>query len=346
MKFEERRTNREAGPQATDAGYSLTAAVAWGLMFPIAAGIMDRVDAINLTAVRYLGASAIFLALLWAVEGRRAVRYDGHFLRFLWLGSLGFAGFNLLAYVALEFTEPQNAALIVATAPLVTVLVRWVRDGVRPPRTVTALIVVALLGVAMVLGKGDPTALVTGGFNVGDALVLGGVVSWVLYTLGAQRHPEFSPLRYTALTAPAGLLTILAVTAIADLSGWRSLPSSADLGAEWLGIAYVILAGGVIGVLSWNQGVRKLGPPVAALFMNLVPVTAFAVQIARGYDPAPGELIGAAITITAIVAANRVAHRKAQPARASRPAPTVIERFAGDDMYAAPAREVVSAGSR
>ena len=214
----------------------------------------------------------------------------------------------------------------------------------------------------MVLGKGDPTVLLTGGFNVGDALVLGGVVSWVLYTLGAQRHPEFSPLRYTALTAPAGLLTILAVTAVADLSGWRSVPSLADLGAEWLGILYVIIVGGVIGVLSWNQGVRKLGPPVAALFMNLVPVTAFAVQIARGYEPAAGELIGAVITIAAIVAANRVSHRvatatavsaqpSAAPAPVREPAPVVamsrVERFAGDDMYAdyyEPAR--VTAASR
>ena len=30
------------------------------------------------------------------------------------LGSLGFAGFNLLTYVGLEHTRPQDAALIVA----------------------------------------------------------------------------------------------------------------------------------------------------------------------------------------------------------------------------------------
>lgn len=313
MKFEGDRTTRAQG-QPSDAVYSLTAAVAWGLMFPVAAGIVDRIDAFNLTGLRYLGASAIFLALLWVVEGRRAISYEGRFLHLWWLGTLGFAGFNLLAFLALEFTEPQNAALIVATAPLVTVLVRWGRDGIRPPRVVTALIVVALVGVSTVLGKGDPTVLVTGGFNIGDALVLGGVISFVFYTLGASDYSHMSPLRYTALTAPAGLLTILGVTAVADLAGWRTLPSGGDVGAEWLGIVYVIVAGGVIGVLAWNQGVRKLGPPVAALFMNLVPVTAFAVQIARGYEPAAGELVGAVVTIGAIVAANRVSHRATRPA--------------------------------
>lgn len=339
MKFDGNRTNVGAAGRPSDAVYSLTAAVAWGLMFPVAAGIVDRIDAFNLTGLRYLGASAMFLALLWAVEGRRAIDYEGRFLHFWWLGTLGFAGFNLLAFLALEFTEPQNAALIVATAPLVTVLVRWARDGIEPPRVVTALIVVALVGVSTVLGKGDPTALVSGGFNVGDALVLGGVISFVFYTLGAAQHPDMSPLRYTALTAPAGLLTILGVTAIADVAGWRTLPSVADVGAEWLGIVYVIIAGGVIGVLAWNQGVRKLGPPVAALFMNLVPVTAFAVQIGRGYEPAVGELVGAAVTIGAIVAANRLSHR-ASTAQAAAPSSEVDLDAARKRAPLRPARAV------
>lgn len=319
MEFEADRTLPVAGPPASDAGFSIVAALSWGAMFPIAAGMLDRIDAINLTALRYLGASAVFLLLLWALEGRRALRYDGHFTAFLWLGSLGFAGFNLLVYLALEFTEPQNAALIVATTPLVTVLVRWARDGIRPAPPVFGLILVALLGVAMVLGKGDPTVLVTGGFNAGDLLVLAGVVGWVLYSLGAARYPEFSPLRYTALTAPAGLLTILLVTVIVDATGVRSVPSGADLSAEWLGVIYVILFGGVVGVLSWNEGVRRLGPATGALFMNLVPITAFAIQIARGYDAAAGELAGAAVTIVAIVAANRVTARTARPPEAKGP---------------------------
>ena len=59
-----------------------------------------------------------------AVEGRRALRHrDGRALELWLLGTVGFAGFNLLTYVALEHTRPQDAALIVATAPVITVLV-------------------------------------------------------------------------------------------------------------------------------------------------------------------------------------------------------------------------------
>ena len=50
------------------------------------------------------------------------------------LGTIGFAGFNLLGYLGLEHTEPQNAAIIVSTMPLATAVVRWARYGERPAR--------------------------------------------------------------------------------------------------------------------------------------------------------------------------------------------------------------------
>ena len=99
--FEDRRT--------IDSLPSLTAAVAWGAMFPIAAAAIHHVDAFHLTAVRYLIATAIFLALLAAFEGRKALRADGRGLELFVLGTLGFAGFNLLTYLALEHTRPQDA---------------------------------------------------------------------------------------------------------------------------------------------------------------------------------------------------------------------------------------------
>lgn len=52
----------------------------------------------------------------------------------MFLGVVGFAGFNLLTNLALEHATPQQTALFVATTPLVTQLVRWARDGVRPRR--------------------------------------------------------------------------------------------------------------------------------------------------------------------------------------------------------------------
>ena len=136
--FEDRRT--------FDPLPSFTAAVAWGAMFPIAAVAIQHVDAFHLTAIRYVVATVIFLGLLVAIEGRGALRTDGRGKELFVLGTLGFAGFNLLTYLALEHTRPQDASLIVATAPLLTAIGVWLttrvktiahhggRDGGRAPR--------------------------------------------------------------------------------------------------------------------------------------------------------------------------------------------------------------------
>lgn len=282
---------------------SLLAVLCWGGMFPIADAAMDHVDAAHVTAVRYSVATLIFLMLLSVVEGRGAVRYDGRFGRALLFGTLGFAGFNLLSYVGLRHTTPQHASLIAATMPVLTVLARWRMTGERPAPALLGFVGVAFGGVALVVVGDDPAAAVRGG--AGDLLVLVGAICWVRYTLSAATEfGDWSALRFTALSAAAGTLSILAITGAGDLSGILSPPSPGQLGDAAWGIAYVIVFGAVVAVLGWNAGVQRLGAPNAALFMNLVPVTTFTIQALRGATPGPVELLGAGVTLAALVAAN------------------------------------------
>jgi drug/metabolite transporter (DMT)-like permease len=298
--FEDRRTS--------DVLPSLTAAVAWGAMFPVAATAIHHVDAFHLTAVRYLVATAVFLGLLALIEGVRALLPQGRALELFILGTLGFAGFNLLTYLALEHVRPQDASLIVATAPLLTAFAVWLTTRVKPTRTTFGAMLVALFGVMLVITHGDPSQL---GGSAGDLLVLGGVASFVAYTTGARRFGDFSPLRYTALSAVGGTLTILAVTVLLTLTGTYPLPSAADWGNAAPQTVYIILGGAVVGVLAWNEGVRRIGAANGALFMNLVPVVTFAVEIGRGYRPGEFEILGALLTIAALVFANLAARPRA-----------------------------------
>jgi drug/metabolite transporter (DMT)-like permease len=287
---------------------SLTAAICWGLMFPIAAAALDDVDAVHITAARYGLASLALLAILRVVEGRAALRYDGQFLRVLLLGTAGFAGFNLLVYAGIPHTTPQGAALVVATMPLLTVFARWSLHGARPSRAQLGWAFLAFAGVALVLTKGDPAELVRAA-GVGDLLCLIGAVCWVGYTLGAAELPGWSPLRYTALSAAAGTLSIVAVAVVADAAGWLSFPDAGRWGAIVPELAYIIVFGALVGVVAWNDGVRRLGPADASLFMNLVPVAAFAVAVAQGTRPGAVELAGAVVALIALIAANLAARR-------------------------------------
>ncbi len=294
---------------AVGALFATTTALAWGGQFVVGKSALGSVNAFPLSTIRYAVASLLWLVVLAAVEGRRSLRLDGRGRRLFWLGSLGFAGFNLLAYTGLEHARPQSASLIVALGPLLTALVLWRRTRVRPSAPTFLLLGVALAGVALVISGGHPSSIVNGSIGWGDGLVLGGVFSFVLYGLGAAELPELSPLRYTALTAALGWLTLAMATAVAVGSGLVPLPSGHELWSVTPQIAYLTIPGAFIAVLTWNAAIGLIGPQNAVLFGNLIPVTTFAIEIARGYRPGTVELGGAGLTIAALVANNLLARR-------------------------------------
>jgi drug/metabolite transporter (DMT)-like permease len=293
--------------------FATSTAVIWGGMFVVGKSALGRIDAFHLTTIRYGVAGALLLVLLAVVEGREAFSLDGRGVRLWLLGSLGFAGFNLLAFTGLRHARPESASLIVAFAPIVTALVLWARTGMRPRPFVLVTFPLALLGVALVISRGD-LASIGGSVGWGDALVLVGVVSFVLYTIGAGDFREFSPLRYTALTAGLGWFTIVGATAVVTVAGLEPLPSAGGVWAVTPQIAYITFLGAVVAVLSWNAAVGAIGPQNTALFGNLLPVTTFVIEIARGYRPNGLELVGAAITVGALVASNLLARRRAATA--------------------------------
>ena len=270
-------------------------------------------DAYPLTTLRYALAAAIMLVLLAAVEGRQALRLDGRGWRLFGLGSLGFAGFNLLAFTGLEHARPQSAALIVALAPLVTALILWGRSGVRPARVTAVAMGVALIGVGLVISGGDPASIASGSIGWGDGLVFLGVVSFVLYTLGAAGHPELSPLRYTALTASLGWLTIAGATLAALAVGVVQMPSADDVTAVTPQLLYLAIPGAVVAVVSWNAAVGRIGAQNVALIGNLIPIVTFGVEIVRGYRPGSLEIVGAALTVGALAANNLLLRRRRAP---------------------------------
>lgn len=278
--------------------------VVWGGQFVVGKSALARVDSFWLTTYRYAAAAAILLVVLAALEGGASLLPRGRFLSLAGLGTLGFAGFNLLAYTGLAHARPQSASLIVALGPVLVALVLWARTGKRPARITFVTLAVALFGVALVISRGHPTTLWTGSLGWGDALVLGGVLSFVLYTLGAANHRDMSALRYTALTAALGWPAILAATLIGTAAGWLTSPSGSDLWAVTPQLAYLSVPGAVLAVLTWNAAVERVGPQTTSLFGNLIPVSTFAIEIVRGYRPGTLELTGAVIAIGALVAYN------------------------------------------
>jgi drug/metabolite transporter (DMT)-like permease len=276
------------------------AAVSWGCSFPIGKAAMLVIDAYFLTAIRYGVAAAVLLAALLYTEGAGALRCDGRPLLVALLGVVGIGGGVLMMFIGLHRTQAEHAAVIVATQPLVAALLAWLIRKQRPGAATLFAVGLAFTGVALVVTRGDPSSLARSGSANGDLLVLGAALCWVTYTLCAAAFPSWSALRYTALTASAGALFVIAATAVATLLGSAVLPTSTQLLSVAWQILFVTFGAALLGTLCWNIGIRRVGAG-GVLFINFVPITAFIIGVMQGYRFNWAEVLGAALVIVAVL---------------------------------------------
>jgi len=94
----------------------------WGANFALAGPILHDITPLWAAALRFtLGALIMIAFVSWRGEDLIAAarRHAGVYLL---IGAVGIGGFNLLFFYALQTTSAGNAALIMATNPLMTTL--------------------------------------------------------------------------------------------------------------------------------------------------------------------------------------------------------------------------------
>ncbi len=286
----------------------------WGAFLPVSKIALAAIDPYWLTLLRYGIAAACFLAALTIIEGRRALSFEGQAAKAWAYGSAGFAGFSLLVFEGLRLTRPEHGAMILALGPVNIVLWQWLRTRHRPHAATLACIAAAILGEALVVSQGEFARLYSGGSALGNGLIYLSSWCWIAFTLGAQKFPGWSPVRYTALSAALGWLTILLAVALAT-GGGRSRPPPVEGLREYLwALLFIVFVVSFGAVLLWNMAVAKLGPLNASLFANFAPVVTFLITVWQGHVLLPVEIAGAALVVGALIANNLINRRLAKQA--------------------------------
>lgn len=284
--------------------YMLLVIAIWGGFLPVGKSALQMVDPYWLTAMRFGTAALVFLAMLWAREGRAAISTEGQPWKIAVFGAFGFAGFGICLFEGLRLTRPEISGMILALGPIQVALFQWWRSHRRPDNFTLGAIALALFGELFVITAGD-VARLTGGDALGNGLVFLASLFWTAYTLGGQQFPGWSPVRYTALSCSLGSLAIAAALIVASLAGHSQPPRMEQLAAVWPQLTFIIFCVSVFGILFWNMGVARLGPLNAGLFANFTPVITYLIAIAQGRRPAAAELAGAVIVLLALIANNR-----------------------------------------
>ena len=291
----------------------LLATSGWGGMFLVSKGVLHHVEPVWLTLIRYSMAALLFVLLilprgaapwrkLWLHAGPLALR-----------GFAGFGVFSVMLLVGLAHSVPSHGAVIMATTPMTTQLLRWALDGVRPSRSTLLTTVLALLGVAIVSGLLFSTGPSAESTLFGDAVAFIGTLGWVWYTRGTTRFPELDVIEYTALTVLASWPLLLMGAIAATALGLTSAPGAEGLRLSWQALLYVGLVSSAIAVLAFNYGVRTLGAVTGTAFLNFVPVSALLMSVAMGKLPTVNEVVGMAMVVAALLIHTALSRKASAP---------------------------------
>lgn len=293
----------------------LAATISWGGTFAVAKPVLAEIDVFYMTLFRYAPASIAFLLIAMAIEGPESLRLEGRFLALLALSTVGFVGFNVFLFTGIAHSRPEHGAVVMATMPMIAALLSWQLKGLRPASFTMATIFVAFFGVFLVITGGHPIAAFSGGAANWDLLFIAGAVCWVSYTMGAQLVPHWSPLRYSAITCALGSLAAGMITLALTLSGILEPPTlDAVISFKW-NLAFLIVPGALIAVISWNVGIKILGAINGVLFVNFIPITAYLIGVAQGTPLGWLEVTGAGLVIGSLIANNLYVRRLNNPVK-------------------------------
>lgn len=275
----------------------------WGGQFIAGRVVAPMLPHFTSGALRFLVASVGLVALVAWREGglpRPGARQWGLLIA---LGVAGVFLFNAFFFAALEIVPAGRAALMIALIPVGTAIGAWLffREPMSPVRGLG--IALSLAGAAVVVTQGDLRAITQGTLIRGDLLLVGSVLAWVAYTLLGRVGPKgMSALATTTWAALIGTVMLVAVALFE--APW---PRIAELPLRgWASIVYLGLVGTVIAFLWYLEGVRALGGPRTAVFLNLVPVFGLVfAAILLGEPLLQSLLVGGAMVIAGVMLTNR-----------------------------------------
>ena len=225
----------------------------------------DRLGPLTITLLRYVIAFG-FLVVLFVRRSTRSLAVRAHDIPlFMFLGATGIVGYHYFFFRALTYTAVANTAIINAVNPVLTGILAGLLLRERIGRRGAAGIIVTVVGTLLLVSKGNPWIVFRGGLNRGDALMLGGVLSWSLYSLVVRRlTTRYSGYTVTFYATSCGLALLIPLALAEGLvNQFAGIEWS-----TWVAIAYMGVAASGLGYLLYNISVGSIGPTKTAGIVN------------------------------------------------------------------------------
>ena len=249
---------------------ALVTLVFWGgtaIANRYAVGFADPITVATLRSM-LAGALALIVALVWRLQFP-AERNDRVLL--LLSGLFSFAFWPILLSLGLAKTTASHAALIMATLPIITVLLASIVNRSTPPIGWWLGGAIALFGtlVLIVDRSGSLTVIDPASAIAGDLFILAGCVLCASgYVAGAKVTAKIGAFATTFWGLSIALFVTVPVFAMyQQQTAWTTLPA-----AVWWAIAWLTLCSSLLGYVLWFYALGRGGIERIGSLLLLMPV--------------------------------------------------------------------------
>lgn len=245
--------------------YPLLAVLIWSGNTIVTKAAAVAIEPAAIAFYRWLLAGLVLTPFLLLPVWRRRAVVAAHWPKLALLGFLGMGIYQGLAYEAARTASAVNMGIVVALIPLLSALLSSLFAGEALSATRLGGAGLSLLGLLLLTTRGHPAALLDGAAHLGDALMLLAVSANALYGVLLKRWAlPLSTWEQLYVQVGFGILLLLPF--------WYLGPASPVTAQNLPLVLYAAIPASIGAPFCWMNGIKRLGPARASLFMNLIPI--------------------------------------------------------------------------
>ena len=233
------------------------------------AAFVEDIPPMSLVFFRWLLVWLILLPFTYKeiIKYKEVILKNLPLLFFLALTSVGL--FNSFKYLALVHTQVINASIFNTAIPAMIILLCFIFKIEKTNRFQIMGLILSVLGILSIITKLDFNILLSLNFNKGDIIMIGGVITWGLYSSFLKKKKFTLPLlTLVHILCTFGLLFILPQF-LFEISQGKIIKF--DINLSYI-LIYLALFPSIGSYYCWAGAVSIIGANRAGIFLSLIPL--------------------------------------------------------------------------
>ena len=222
-------------------------------------------------------------------------------LLFLALTSVGL--FNSFTYLSLVHTQVINASLFNTAIPAIIILLCFIFKIEKTNKYQIFGLIISVLGILSIITRLNLEIVLSLNFNKGDLIMIGGVITWGLYSSFLKRKTFTLPLLTLVHVLCSFGLIFIFPQFIYEFSQGQKIDLNIDL---FYILIFLALFPSIGSYYCWAGAVSIIGANRAGIFLSLIPLFSTIMAITFFNEQFQFfHLIGAALIILGLFLSNK-----------------------------------------